>query len=328
MIIKKDTTKRNKSFEKLVAYNQADLKSHLEKSLSNSGREVINKSGFLYSPGDIPIILCAHMDTVHKETPKEIVYKNGTISSPQGIGGDDRCGIYMILRIIKEYNCHVMFFEDEEDGGKGSLKFCQSHICDDLRGQIRYVIELDRKGSNDAVFYNCDNYDFEDFVTKEFWNTESGSFTDICNICPDLECAGVNLSCGYYKQHTENEYVVLSEMETAINETKKLIERSKDVDVFEYVEAVHFKKGYGNYGSSFSVFGKNYYDKYYGDEITYFVIFKDEKGKTEVYDTIATSEQEALGMCCMDHPDLAYNSVEFILTEDDYYGYYEYKYGK
>ena len=48
--------------------------------------------------------------------------------SPQGIGGDDRAGVYMILRLIQDLHCHVLFCEAEETGGHGAKAFVQSGI--------------------------------------------------------------------------------------------------------------------------------------------------------------------------------------------------------
>lgn len=311
VINKKDTTKRNKKFERLCCMTQEDLKSNMFKYLFNTQRQIIKGDGYLYCEGTLPIILCAHMDTVHKELPKEIVYENGTISSPQGIGGDDRCGIYMIMEIIKKYPCHVLLFEDEETGGVGSEKFLDSKICQDLKGKINYAIELDRMNANDAVFYDCDNPDFTDFITKEFWEESYGSFTDICNICPELEIAGVNLSCGYYKQHTTSEYVVLSEMETAIIEVKKLIARTTEEDIFEWIEAKRlFGKSYYS-----SLYSKWFDDDYYAKKSKtidvircYYICYTSINGE-DIYEIEAYSEAEALGYFMMDNPDRTYNDV-------------------
>ena len=69
--------------------------------------------------------------------------------SPQGIGGDDRAGVYMILEIIKQANCHVLFCEDEEIGDIGAKKFVKSN----MPLPVYYIIELDRQRHNDAVYY-------------------------------------------------------------------------------------------------------------------------------------------------------------------------------
>ena len=121
-IIKKDGTRRNRRLEKMCCMTQEELSVYVEREMVSHNRNVFSGKGWIYSPGTIPILLCAHLDTVHKETPKSIVYEQGRMSSPEGIGGDDRCGVYMILNIIKNYNCHVCFFEDEEYGGQLSLE--------------------------------------------------------------------------------------------------------------------------------------------------------------------------------------------------------------
>ena len=310
-----DGTKRNKHFEAICSMSQEQLKLHLKEKLKSLGRKVVDADGFLYSEGSFPVMLCAHLDTVHKELPKTIVYEKGKISSPQGIGGDDRCGIYMILELLKTHpDIHVCFFEEEEHGGIGSTKFTATETCNSLIGKLNYVIELDRANSRDAVYYSQDNYDFEKFIEKEFFEIAYGSFTDICHICPTLECAGVNLSCGYYNQHTVKEYVCLKEMETVVEEVRKLLDRTTEADKFEYIEYVSKGKwsdlyGYGNYGYS-----DYYYGSYYKRQTT--------KGKEEEYDIYfslnkehciatvsAVSTYEAIGKFLVDHEDMSYSDI-------------------
>lgn len=250
--------RRRKDFEELCLLSQEQVIEYVKNKLVSMKRGVTVGNGYVYSEGSIPILLCAHMDTVHKEKTKRFLYSTdgAIIMSQQGVGGDDRCGIYMIMKIIKHLDCHVAFFEDEEIGGVGSRKFSETDLCKNLK--VNYVIELDRMNDNDAVFYDCDNKEFEEFITEEFWETAYGSFTDISTICPVIGVAGVNLSCGYYKQHTTSEYVILPEMDRAITETMKLIQRSDPNKKFEYIE-----KKYGKYD------WKKYYPNYYGYGGTY-----------------------------------------------------------
>ena len=320
--ITRDETKRNKRFESLCAVSQMDLKAKLKRELNRTGRYVESGDGYLYCAGILPILITAHMDTVHKELPKEIVYKDGTISSPQGIGGDDRCGIYMAMEILKEIPCYVIFFEDEEIGGVGSDKFTKTELCKTLKSQMRYVIELDRKGNNDAVFYSCDNQEFTDFITEEFWKEDWGTFSDICYICPALDTAGVNLSCGYYKAHTTEEYVVLSEMETAIEEVKKLINRTTKENTFEYVESKGFSFGsYLRYGKHSSYdYGYDYgYGYGYGasEEWYWEIEFTREDGKTDIYGVYAATETEAIGNFVIDNPSRCFNDITDVYMLDD-----------
>ena len=54
--------------------------------------------------GNIPVALVAHMDTVFKVLPSEVYFdpKAQVMWSPQGLGADDRAGIYAIIQIIEK----------------------------------------------------------------------------------------------------------------------------------------------------------------------------------------------------------------------------------
>jgi hypothetical protein len=224
-----------KNFEKICRMTQSELKNYMKNYLTSYNYEVVNKDGFLYAKGDIPVLLVAHMDTVHSQSVKQITVVGDRISSPQGIGGDDRCGIYIIAEIVKQLHCSVLLCEDEEMGMIGAKKFARTEYIKNLG--VNYMIEFDRKGNNDAVFYDCDNKDFIAFVEyhtgyKKAW----GSFSDISSLMSTSEICGVNLSCGYYNAHTTDEYVVFAEMKNAIQTGIRLINAECD-EPWEYKEA-------------------------------------------------------------------------------------------
>jgi di/tripeptidase len=216
--------------------SQKDLKKFVAEKLKETHDKVIVGDGYVFAQGEFPVLLVAHLDTVHKALPKTILYdkKTGSLSSPQGIGGDDRCGVYMILEIVKRFNCSVLFCEDEESGGIGANKFIKTDLAKTL--DFNYMIELDRKGSHDAVFYDCANDEFDDFITEDFYKKAWGSFSDISILAPFFECAAVNLSCGYYNAHTTQEYVVLSEMDESIYQVCRILAKTTDEDRFAYVD--------------------------------------------------------------------------------------------
>ena len=150
--------------EKLISYcmpGQMALKAILKDELQSRDREVLSQDGFLYSIGTHPILLIAHLDTVHESymgMPFDIVVDNvnpdnpmGDLRSENGIGGDDRAGIFIVMEIIKQIDCHVLFCEDEEQGGIGADKFCET----DIRPDVHFIVEFDRRNRNDAVFYDC-----------------------------------------------------------------------------------------------------------------------------------------------------------------------------
>lgn len=301
----------NKYFENLCMMTQERLKVFLTSHLKTKYDKVTSGDGWLFAQGTFPVCLVAHMDTVHKEPPKQFVYEKGKISSPQGIGGDDRCGIYAILNIINEYHCSVLFCEDEEIGCVGAEKFIKHPFSKDL--QFNYMIELDRKGKDDAVFYDCDNPEFEDFITEDGdWSFAMGSFSDISTVGPALGCAAVNLSCGYYNAHTTKEYVVLSELKDCINNVCKLLARTNpEKDIYKHIEAQHYGKGY--YGGGF-----NFVD-WYGNKLDssdyedcgecYYCIAYLENHEEKYAEYYANSDFEALGMFFVEHPDLCYGNV-------------------
>ena len=216
---------------------QDKLKERLFVELQNLGYSPVNEDGYIYAEGTHPVLLMAHMDTVHHDNCTIVcVSEDGKyIMSPQGIGGDDRCGIYMILQIVKDVHCSVIFTEDEEIGCVGARKFCKSSYVPE---KLNYIIEFDRKSGNDAVFYDCDNDEFEKFITNPDVGFKSawGSCSDISHVAPHLKVAAVNLSSGYYSPHTQHEYINLEEVENNIKRAMVLI--NTDTPRYEYIEKV------------------------------------------------------------------------------------------
>jgi len=242
-------------FEEIFRASQKELKHKLKKEIRKMGYQTQSGEGYLYGIGEIPILLVAHLDTVHKEKVKIICYsKDGKIMSPQGIGGDDRCGVYMILKVIEELKCHVLFCEDEEIGMVGAGKFCKSGI----KPEVNFIIELDRMGANDAVFYDCDNPDFTDHITSFGFQEEWGSFSDISEIAPYLGVAAVNISSGYYNAHTKHEYVDMNDVKRNIEKVKNII-RSENGAFYEYIECRYYSK---YYDIKDDFLKSSYYDEY------------------------------------------------------------------
>ena len=266
-----------KSFEDICRMTQPEVKKYMKGYLASKKYTVVDEDGFLYAKGTVPVLLVAHMDTVHKEQCKKIVNENGKISSPQGIGGDDRCGVFIIMNLVKKLHCSVLLCEDEENGCKGARKFTYAtYKRIDENGEVivekyinnldvNYMIEFDRRGNNDAVFYSCDNKDFIDFVEDSTnFKLAYGSCSDISVLMPAAKLSAVNLSCGYYKAHTTDEYVVYSEMIDTLDAAAALIKEECD-SPFEYVEKKYTYPSYNNYNRYGNSYGNKYgcsYDDY------------------------------------------------------------------
>ena len=239
------------NFDDILRMRQKELKHYLSGHLKKEGYEVISKKGFLYAKGDTPVLLVAHLDTVHQQLPSIICRSDDGryLMSPQGIGGDDRCGVYMILQIINEVRCHVLFCEDEETGGNGARAFAGSGIQID----VNYIVEMDRRGNNDTVFYDCSNPEFTEFVCAFGFQERMGSFSDISVIAPYLKTAAVNISAGYYNEHRLNEVIDTFAMQNnvgriiqmALTQTKKFPYMKRQ---FSYRQQTLFDMGFDDRG--------------------------------------------------------------------------------
>lgn len=206
---------------------QEELKAHLATILAKRGYEVIEDDKYIFATENeqAKVMLVSHLDTVHKHTP-DIICTSGNgdiIMSPHGIGGDDRCGVYIILQLLKmlPFKPDILFTTDEEIGGVGASGF-----IDDFPepiSPINYMVEFDRRGNEDCVFYDCDNREFVDFVESFGFKEEYGSYSDIATIGPQWGVASVNLSSGYYNAHTTSEYVVKSDMESIIKRAYNML---------------------------------------------------------------------------------------------------------
>lgn len=309
------------NFKRICKMSQSDLKLYVHNRLTETHGSVTVADGFVFAQGKFPVLLVAHLDTVHKSLPASIYYDPETkrLSALEGIGGDDRCGVYMILEIVRKYNCSVLFTEDEEIGAIGADKFAESEIAKTF--DCNYIVELDRRGATDAVFYDCDNPEFTDFVCKEYFKKSIGSFSDISIIAPALGVAAVNLSSGYYQPHLPTEYVVAPEVDRIIEETLKLLARSPATK-FKYIKA---KRTYGDYyGDYYGGYYRGYYSSYNSrnaiqkrDE---YYLFEYADNATELhleYEIVcASSEDEALGKFVKLHPTVPYNAILAIERDD------------
>lgn len=233
-----------KTLEDFLRPTQETLFRQLRKMFGE--KAVAKKDSFLLVPGEVPVLLVAHLDTVHREPVKVICQseKGNILMSPQGIGGDDRCGVYGIAKVYEatEKKPWLLFTCDEETGGYGADVFCDAYLKKKLPKELKdlkMMIELDRKGKNDAVYYDCDNPAFEEYIKSKGFMTECGTFSDISTLAPVLGVAAVNLSCGYYHAHTIHEYINRKQLKAVIKKVAEMVSDAAEEDFpkYEYIEA-------------------------------------------------------------------------------------------
>jgi putative aminopeptidase FrvX len=185
----------------------------------------------------------AHLDTVHSLKPIRVEERSLTNDKgeyklslqgfsmfndqPVGIGGDDKCGIFVCLKLLEELdNVKIAFFVSEEVGCIGSYQ-ADSYFFSD----VGYVVQFDAP-SNYMVSEYCSGTklferDSEFFkriepVLKETFNPDyllqKHPYTDVRalkELFPEINM--INLSCGYHRYHTPNEYIIVDEVQNAID---------------------------------------------------------------------------------------------------------------
>lgn len=209
-------------------------------------------------------ILNAHMDTVQdaidESLAKFVKIRNGILNGYGVIGGDDKCGLFVILEVLKKRKVNFIITREEEVGCVGISYFMNNKKID----EFPWALTLDRYGAGDII---CEK---NDYGTKEFENAlfaagkdfgykpAQGVYSDADYISEDVSCA--NISVGYYAHHTKNEYVVLSELQNSINFVISAIDNIKEN--FEAPQKYMYSRGSRTY---------SYDDFYLEDEFAEFV---------------------------------------------------------
>ena len=217
---------------------------YLNKELNKYYNNIACRKGsYLFAEGSSPVCLIAHVDTVFTtdkkhSSDKEFFYDNNkqVLWSPDGLGADDRAGIYAILQLIGERGLrpHIIITDREELGGLGAQQLIKDFPACPFK-EVKYLIELDRSGKNDCVFYGCGNNQFISFVEQYGFREEFGSFTDISVIAPAWGIAAVNLSVGYMNEHSFIERLYIKNLESTIAKTSTMILTSLEAPFFKYV---------------------------------------------------------------------------------------------
>lgn len=248
--------KISQEFVVLAQKTQNELRKYCYNKLAQFYKKskIYNDKQFVYAKGNIPLMLVAHLDTVHKNIPSNIWYNADftKVKADEGIGGDDRCGVYAILTILNRLDKRrlpsVLFTTDEEIGGIGVAAFCKKFEKKKLN--VNAFIEIDRAHKNDVVNYSDDNFDLVSKFEEMGYKYEFGSYTDIVDLMETFGISGVNLSSGYYHAHTTNEYVNFKDLMWTIDNITTFINNPTNYEKpYEYEEYKYSRYGskYGRY---------------------------------------------------------------------------------
>lgn len=218
------------------------------------GNLYLTKGSEKMTSGEFYPCVVSHMDTVHRshkeliESKTNLIIESSTYNEGEddgmttliakhpitkeqtGIGGDDKCGVYVCLEMFERFSIlKGAFFVEEEIGMKGSRE-----ADDKFFENVGYAIQFDAPSSNwiSEICSGVKLFD-EEFKgeIKETLN-ECGytkfsidPFTDVNQLASKYDFNCLNLGCGYYRQHTNSEYVVVEEVFDSINVGEKLIKK-------------------------------------------------------------------------------------------------------
>lgn len=238
-------------FTVIAQSTQSKLQKILYKILKRHYTDIVCASDYIIARGDIPVALAAHMDTVFKIPPEKIYYdrKEGVLWSPDGLGADDRAGVFLIIKILqnvkKNHKPTVIFTTDEESGCVGSSQLVEDFV--ESPYDLKYIIQLDRRGQYDCVFYDDANEKFEEYVQKFGFKTNWGTLSDISIICPAWGISGVNLSVGYEDEHQEIETLHIQYLYMTFTKVLCMIDDIDNAEYYKY-QGSYYHTQWWHYG--------------------------------------------------------------------------------
>ena len=218
--------------------------------------------------------LVCHIDTVHNiNNDVQVVQLEDVLLAIDtktmkryGIGGDDKVGVYITLELLKQFdNFKAVFFLDEEVGCVGSSKADFTFFNDST-----IVLECDRRGYNDFVtsisgtklsddtLHNDIDYILDKYNRKKC----IGGITDVGEIADNNPVQVANMSCGYYDPHSDNEYIIISEVESTQQMCFEILQTTANK---RYEIKLNNRTTYGYVHTGYSPhtgqsWGYNYYD--------------------------------------------------------------------
>ena len=180
----------------------------------------------------------SHMDTVHKVKDNTIIntiIEDGDMLRADGtvcLGADDGVGIVVMLYLMyHKVEVDYLFTDGEEHGLVGAHEFVT--LYSDILESYTHCIEVDRKGEEEIITHQasgaCASKAFADQLSSKIIDTdlpliasELGVYTD-CDAFAQIIPECVNLSAGYYNQHSSKESV-------NVDFVKKLCLSLKEID--------------------------------------------------------------------------------------------------
>ena len=134
------------------------------------------------------------------------------------IGGDDKCGVFLILLyLLSGKPINAIFSITEEIGGLAGIKHILPLIKDnETFKSIPYCIVLDRKHCGDIIC-NKNSYGTKEFEDALAEIGKKYGYSPVLGGCSDMNTIkdymnGCNLSVGYHNPHSTTEFVSIGDL--------------------------------------------------------------------------------------------------------------------
>ena len=228
------------------------------------GETLVQKWGAYWVwEGQHPLGLVAHIDTVPEMrlkggSPKVLITPDGTLFADDktGLGADDRAGICAIIRaIVAGYRPWVIICDEEERGCLGAKALASDHPGIG-KGMVA-LVEVDRRGHNDVVYYDMDTDAADSAVLREViekqvgFEKAIGSCSDISKLAPAFDLAACNISAGYYGEHGPSECLKVREWLFNSDRLHEILDKTRNMRRLSYThKSYSYSGGYSRSGYS------------------------------------------------------------------------------
>jgi len=238
--------------EQVIKASDEEISNIIRNTFNSSELEVSNS--YIYFKGSIPLLLQAHIDTVKiPTTPIDLEITNKIITNKLGIlGTDDRAGVYALLEIYKKLVREgkalpsFLFTDGEESGGTGMEAF--AIVNPDI--YVNLIIAIDRQGVGEYVTYNHLPTEVRKYVESFGFRNERGVFSDCMILTEETQIPSVNVSAGYYHQHSSREKLHIDELYLTIYRILRMINNPIQELYKSKPTNYSYKNRYGTYGTS------------------------------------------------------------------------------
>lgn len=204
---------------------------------------ITNTINYVLCRGNIDVAVIVHLDTVKEINRQDakLYYdeKRLTMFCPGYPGFDDKSGLLILMLLIeKGYFPHIILTTGEEQGGLGSIELIQDYPFCPFEG-VKYLLQIDRKGKNEFVTYDCDNKSFNKYISSFGWKRKFGTFSDIGFLAPAWGVAACNVSAAYLNEHTMTETLHINWLYEIVNKIEDMLKNTHKISRFGYVEKRH-----------------------------------------------------------------------------------------